>query len=126
MSSDPYNGKVVLAQRGLIGSGWCCAPKSMSQEEVQLAVHRYLEPYIPDLGDGEVAPWTVVKRTHAEENKVSPGRCDEHPDRQHWFMLGGVSGIFLMALGGDEEHGLDPEQTLQTQEDYEAARATVN
>lgn len=123
---DPYEGKVVMAKRGLIGFGWCCAPKSMSIEEVQRAVHRELEPYIPDMGDGELTPWTVVRRVHSDPEWVSPGRCADSENRQHWFMIGGMSGAFMLAMMPDEEGsetaGIDPDTRMQTPEDYEEAR----
>lgn len=124
---DPYEGKVVMAKRGLIGFGWCCAPKALTIEEVQKRVHQELEPYIPDMGDGEVTPWTVVRRTHSDEEWVSPGRCRDSEDRQHWFMIGGVSGAFMLAMMPDDEgsetNGIDPETKMQTHEDWAKARA---
>lgn len=125
---DPHEGKVVLAKRGLIGFGWCCAPKSLSLEEVQRRVHIEIEPYIPDLGNGEVTPWTVVARDVEDPEWVSPGRCADCEDRQHWFMLGGTSGAFLLAMTVEsaETAGIAEDTRLQTQEDWERANATTH
>lgn len=117
---DPYEGKVVLAKRGLIGAGWCCALKSLSLEEVQRLVHQQIEPYLPAMHGEDVTPWTVVRREHPDEEWVSPGRCNDSEDRQHWFMIGGMSGVFLLAMGDHE--GIEENTRIQTADDYHAAR----
>lgn len=60
---------------------WVCAPKDMTMKEVQSAVDR-----MPPAGTS--AGWQVQ---HDPDNKseefLSPGRCDEDCNRQHWNCL---------------------------------------
>lgn len=90
--------KGVYLVKTLIGAGWCCAPKHMTLEQVQEAVDNTCEPYLPG------TPWTVAPREHSDADLRSPGYCKECPDtRQHWFLIGGMSGLVLMAAFGQTD-----------------------
>lgn len=102
MGNELESDGVFIVKRALIGSAWCCAPKHMTREQVQEAVNETCEPYIPAMNDEPPTPWTVTPREHTDPELQSPGHCNECPDtRQHWFMLGGISGAFMMALSSD-------------------------
>lgn len=104
---DPSSDEVVIASRALFGSGWACAPKKLSREEVEAALDAAGEQYIPG------TPWTVVTREHDDPELCSPGRCAHTDDRQHWLLLGGITGVFCMA-GQEDTSGFDPTQKLRT------------
>lgn len=97
---DMSGGDVFLVQRAPIGGGWVCAPKHMTQLEVQLAVDKRdtVEPYLPD-GTG----WIVLARHHEEWDLRSPSLCGEcSEDRQHWFVAGGLTGVFFCFMSADD------------------------
>lgn len=104
--NDLSTSQVFLITRSLLGWGWCCAPKHMSAEEVQIAVDMQCEPYTPSCSGEPATPWTVCPRQHPDEAFISPGRCDEDCNRQHWFLLGGATATFLIALSPDQRFGL--------------------
>lgn len=100
--NDLSTDRVFLVRRAMLGFGWCCAPKHMTAAEVQAAVDAQCEPYTPAAYNEPATPWTVCPR-QAEglaEDLISPGLCDEDCNRQHWFLLGGASAVFITALGG--------------------------
>lgn len=88
---------VFIVKRAMLGSGWCCAPKSMTLEQVQRAVDEQCEPYC------EGTPWTVTSRINDDPELQSPGLCAECDDRQHWLMLGGLSGLLIITLDPDPD-----------------------
>lgn len=88
----------IISSPLCIGMGWCCAPKHMTCEEIQQALLHSGKDYIPGR-----TPWTVTPREHEDETLQSPGKCAEHPDRQHWFLIGGSTGVVLLAMSGDNE-----------------------
>jgi hypothetical protein len=72
--------KVMMVQQALLG-GWVCAPKSMSLDEVQAAVHRDVYP------SGTEAGWIVEAIESDDPKYVSPGLCAEDCERQHWHVV---------------------------------------
>lgn len=102
LGNDLAADQVYLVKRSLIGFGWACAPKHMTVEQVQEAVLAPdFEQYIENVG--KPVPWTVAPREHADPTLQSPGRCAECEDRQHWFLIGGTTGIVLLAMSDDYE-----------------------
>lgn len=71
--------KVFMVASGIF-SGWVCAPKDMSMEDVQSGVDRNVFP------SGTSAGWRVEAQDHEEDDLVSPGRCAEDCSRQHWLV----------------------------------------
>lgn len=97
---------VFIVQQSLFGAGWCCAPKHMSAAEVQAALDEQCEAYLPAMGSEPATPWTVCPRQHSDPKFVSPGVCTEDCDRQHWFMLGGATAVFISAISTTNRLGL--------------------
>jgi len=98
----------------LFGSGWVCAPKFMTRDQVAEAVDRECDPYIPALNGEEAVPWTVVERVHEDEGLESPGLCSEEDDHQHWFMIGGLSGLVLLARHPSGAEGIPQDTRIRT------------
>jgi hypothetical protein len=112
--NDLSTDQVFLIKRGLIGSGWCCAPKHMNLEQVQAAVDEQCEPYLPAMCGESETPWTVAPREHEDKELVSPGLCNENCDRQHWFLIGGISGAFLLAMTEEGSTGFPDDLRIRS------------
>jgi hypothetical protein len=82
MRLDPQNrnldsDEVFMIKQGFFNA-WVCAPKSMSQEEVQEAVSSQFY-------SGTSAGWVVEPDPDNEDEELkSPGLCHEDCNRQHW------------------------------------------
>lgn len=111
LGNDLDSDRVFICARALIGNAWVCAPKHMTLEQVQIAVDVQCEPYIPEMRGEPATPWTVTPREHEDETLVSPGRCVECDDRQHWFMLGGMTGVVLAAM--TDSSGFPPDLEIR-------------
>lgn len=94
--------RVFLVKQGIFGGGWVCAPKWMSQRQVQEAIWDHVPQYVPG------SAWIAVKRKHEIKEMQSPGLCGECNDRQHWLVLGGLSGFLVCGWEGMLEEQ-DPE-----------------
>ncbi len=66
----------MIAQNVL--AGWVCAPKTMTKDQVQAHVYSDVGPA------GTSAGWQVEEVESEDERQVSPGRCDDDCNRQHW------------------------------------------
>jgi hypothetical protein len=98
-----------------IAVGWACAPKHLTLEQVQeQLLNDPSKDYIPGH-----TPWTVAPREHADPDFQSPGRCGDHPDRQHWCLIGGLTGVVMLKLADDCD-GFPEGLTLQRYDEEEA------
>jgi len=69
--------RVYLVAQNIL-AGWVCAPKHMDKDAVQTAVLRDVFPC------GTTNGWQVQEIVEGEPDQISPGRCAEDCDRQHW------------------------------------------
>lgn len=75
--NDLSTGTVFFVAEGFL-TGWVCAPKSLTQEQVQAQV---------TWPSGTSAGWVVQAEESDDPQKQSPGKCDEDCDRQHWLVV---------------------------------------